>query len=234
MSWREQLADEFNLSTKQVDDLENLLELLLSRSDRSLTAVTGRSNIINVHFRDSLSLLGFPEVDSAESAVDVGSGAGFPGLPLAIAKPALRVTLLESRTNKCRFIAEAIGTLGLKNAEVVEARSEAAGRSPLRDSFDIALARALGPLPTALEYSLPLVKKRGYLLLQRGARKPGDDSLAAAVAAQLQGKLNRIVRVEPWPGAGNLHVWVFKKGGATPVRFPRKPGMAKKRPLTGY
>lgn len=231
MNWQEQLSSQHGLSRRQVSLLEKLIWLLQSRSDRGLTAVTGTDNIVNVHFRDSLGLLHIPEVCNSRAAIDIGSGAGFPGLPLALARPDMQVTLLESSRKKCDFLAEAVALLGLKNVSIICSRSETAGRSRWRDSFDLALARALGPLPVAIEYSLPLVKNGGHAVLQRGARQAGDETAAAAAASQVGGALDRVEPVTPYPGAKNLHVWVFKKTAATPEKFPRRPGLAKKRPL---
>lgn len=231
MTWQEDLKRRFRLDNSQVQSLEALLRLLLARKDRHLTAVTEPAGIVRVHFLDSLSLLEFPEVLRAKKAVDIGSGAGFPGLPLAIARPDLDVALIEANRKKCDFIGRTIIELKLKNASVHAIRAEAAGRSTFRDSADLALARAVGSLPEVLEYALPLLKSGGHALLQRGAREPRDEELAASVAGLLGGKLARVEKSSPYPEAKNLHIWVFDKIGETPFKYPRRPGMARKRPL---
>ena len=231
MSWQRELLEDFALNAAQVAQFEQLLELLVSVSDRNLTAVTDPANIINLHFRDSLSLLAQPEVHQASTAVDVGSGAGFPGLPLAIARPDLTVSMIEATKKKVDFIDVAISVLALKNARALPVRAEEAGRSELRDAFDVALARAVGSLSLVLEYCLPLVRVGGSAILQRGAGEAGDNENAARVAAQLGGKLVRKEAYRPYQGAKNLHVWVFIKSAPTPERFPRRPGMARKKPL---
>jgi 16S rRNA (guanine527-N7)-methyltransferase len=164
MTWQEDLSSAFTLSTSQISALEGLLKLLVGISDRNLTAVTGEEKIINVHFRDSLSLLAFSELGSASDVVDIGSGAGFPGLPLAIALPDKSFTLLESNAKRCKFLTSAAVQLQLDNVRILAMRAEVAGRSDLRDSSDLALARAVGPLPVVLEYSLPLLKPGGAAL----------------------------------------------------------------------
>ena len=110
-------------------------------------------------------------------------------------------------------------------------RAEDAGRSGLKDSFDAALARAVGSLPEVLEYTFPLLKEGGYALLQRGGHAPGEKTRALAAAGELGGELIRILEAKPFPEARNLYVWIFQKTSKTPLRFPRRPGMAKKRPL---
>jgi 16S rRNA (guanine527-N7)-methyltransferase len=231
MNWQDSLSRDYSLNNEQISSLESLLQLLIERSDRNLTAVTSPESIVNVHFRDSIALLDFSEVSDATSAIDIGSGAGFPGLPLAIARPDMKITLLESNQAKCSFLQEAITRANLDNTRVLLSRAEDAGRSELRDAFDISFARAVGPLPVSLEYSLPLVKPDGFAVLQRGATLEDEEVAAVSIAAKLNASLERILPVKPYPEAKNLHVWFIRKLGNTPSRFPRKPGIAKKRPL---
>lgn len=231
MDWREQLSGRYGLSEGQIASLARLLELLMEQTDRNLTAVTGAESIIRVHFLDSLWLLGLPEMPRSGDIVDIGSGAGFPGLPLAIARPALNFSLIEANGRKSAFIARAIKDLALKNAAVLPRRAEEVAASRLRESFDLGLARAVGSLPEVLEYALPLLKVGGHALLQRGAREKRDLEPASKAATLLGGELGRIADATPYPEAKNLHVWVFNKIAATPVKYPRRPGMARKRPL---
>ncbi|MBI5869731.1 MAG: 16S rRNA (guanine(527)-N(7))-methyltransferase RsmG [Actinobacteria bacterium] len=226
-----EIASEYPLSVDQISKLQALLDFLASISDRNLTAVTSERKIVDFHFRDSLSLIGFEEFAGAQNIVDIGSGAGFPGLPLAIACPDKSFSLLEASSKKCDFIDEAIELLEIDNVKTIRARAEEAALGEQRDRFDLAIARAVGPLAVVIEYVLPLVKPAGAVLLQRGAREEGDESTASAVAGQLGGRLDRIESVHPYPDSKNLHVWVLTKLIRTPDRFPRRPGMAKKRPL---
>lgn len=231
MSWVNEISSEYSLTDYQISRFETLLGLLGSISDRNLTAVTGEKNIIDFHFRDCLSILAFQEFVRAEKIVDIGSGAGFPGLPLAIARPDKSFSLLEAISKKCDFIDEVVEVLGIDNVATVRSRSEEAALGEMRDAYDLAVARAVGPLAVVIEYVLPLVKPGGAVLLQRGAREEGDETTAAAVADLLGGRLDRIESVHPYPGSKNLHIWVLSKLIPTPKRFPRRPGMAKKRPL---
>lgn len=231
MTWQRDLKSAYGLDDRQIQAFERLLDILVASADRNLTAVTGRKRIVDVHFRDSLCLLAFEELGTAADICDIGSGAGFPGIPLAIALPGKKFTLIESNGKKCAFLDSTASRLVLKNASVLHARAEEAARTSLRDSFDLALARAVGPLPVVIEYALPLLRPGGKALLQRGARETGDENLADSVAHRLRGSLDSISAVEPYPGSKNLNVWIFSKTGPTPGRFPRRPGMARKRPL---
>lgn len=231
MSWKTEIAAAYPLTVAQISKLQALLDFLAGISDRNLTAVTSEKKIVDFHFRDSLSLIGFEEFARAKNIVDIGSGAGFPGLPLAIACPDKSFSLLEASSKKCDFIDEAIELLEIDNVKTIRSRAEEAALGEERDGFELAVARAVGPLAVVIEYALPLVKPAGAVLLQRGAREEGDETTAAAVADLLGGRLNRIESVHPYPGSKNLHIWVLSKLVPTPKRFPRRPGMAKKRPL---
>ncbi len=230
IDWKS-LSSRFSLSEAQVAELRRLLDILASDRSAGLTSVRDREGIFNRHLLDSLSLLAFSEVANTQSIADVGSGAGLPGLPLAIALPNACFVLIESNHRKCDFIEETAALVGLDNTAVACTRAEEAGRSSFRESFDVALARAVAPLPVVLEYTLPLVSVGGFALLSRGARRDGDSAAAASVAGLLGGSLVRIHPVSPYPGARNLHAWLFRKDAPTPDRFPRRPGIPAKRPL---
>ncbi|MHB9112263.1 MAG: 16S rRNA (guanine(527)-N(7))-methyltransferase RsmG [Thermoleophilia bacterium] len=232
MNWESEIASDYSLSVDQISKFRAFLDYLAGISDRNLTAVTGERKIVDFHFKDSLSLLSFEEFSKANEIVDVGSGAGFPGLPLAIAHPEKSFSLLESNSKKCDFIDVAVKLLELHNVKTIRSRSEESALGENRDRFDLAVARAVGSLAVVIEYVLPLVKPGGGALLQRGAREERDDISAAAVAGLLGGQLDRVEPVRPYPGSKNLHVWVLSKLVPTPKRFPRRPGMAKKRPLS--
>ncbi|MHB8792753.1 MAG: 16S rRNA (guanine(527)-N(7))-methyltransferase RsmG [Thermoleophilia bacterium] len=232
MSWESDIAADYSLSAGQTAKFRVFMEYLAGISDRNLTSVSGDEKIVDFHFRDSLSLLHFEEFAIAKEIVDVGSGAGFPGLPLAIARPDKSFSLMESNSKKCEFIEATVKLLDLRNVKTICSRAEESALGENRDLFDLALARAVGSLAVVIEYVLPLVKPGGYALLQRGAREEGDDASAAAIASLIGGRLDRVEAVHPYPGSKNLHVWVLSKLSPTPHRFPRRPGMAKKRPLS--
>lgn len=226
------LAEAYPLDPEQIDRLARLFNLLKSVNDRNLTAVTSEESIFNVHFLDSLSLLRYVDLHKAKKVVDIGSGAGFPGLPLAIALPKLSVYLVEASKKKAEFIESSCQVASIKNAFVVNERAEEFGRSSLRGSFDAAVARAVAALPVVLEYTVPLLRVGGSAFLQRGARRSDDRDVAVYSAALLGAELARLESIRSYPGAKNLHVWVFNKTSETPDKYPRRPGMPAKKPLT--
>lgn len=173
--------------------------------------------------------LELPVVRRALTIADLGAGAGFPGLPLAIVQPASAVHLVESNGRKCQFMTHAAEVCAAANAHVVHARAE-----EWRDGLgccDLATARALAPLAVVAEYAAPLLALGGSLVAWRGRRDPADESAGARAAAQLGLEPGEVGRVEPYPGALHRHLHVMTKVAETPGRFPRRPGVARKRPL---
>ncbi len=222
------LADRYGLSPAQQVRLGAVLDKL-ERDPHAPTSVRAAERALEVHLADSLVATELAEVRAAKSLVDIGSGAGMPGVVLAVALPGCQVRLLESQRRKCAFLGDLLEVVAVGNAEVVCARAEewSAGRG----RHDVASARAVGAQPLVLEYAAPLLKLGGVLVDWRGGRDP-EEELAAARAGELLGLERReIVPVTPYPRAADLHLHVWAKLSATPERFPRRPGMARKRPL---
>jgi 16S rRNA (guanine527-N7)-methyltransferase len=191
---------------------------LVSRPDRAL-------------IDDSLVLLDFLPPGPLR-VVDVGSGGGLPGLPLKIARPELRLTLLEANLRKAAFLVQAVARLGLDGVEVVAERAETAGRDPrYREAFDFALARALAPMPVLVELCLPLVAVGGRLLAMKTAAT-AEASAAEPAIRRLGGELVEIGAATS--EARSLgQVVVVAKVAPTPAEFPRRPGLPGRRPLAG-
>jgi 16S rRNA (guanine527-N7)-methyltransferase len=183
------------------------------------------------HLADSLVALQLPAVLGASHVADLGAGAGLPGLPLAIALPTATVTLVESNGRKCDFLHRAAEACGVTNAPVVHARAEEWDEGLGR--CDLVTARALAPLAVVAEYAAPLLAVGGALVAWRGRREPEDEATAARAADELGLQVRSPVAVTPYPGALHRHLHVLVKTGPTPARFPRRPGMARKRPLGG-
>ncbi len=207
----------------------------------NLTGVAEPALIDTMHFLDSLSCLAaLPAFDrrplntwlaSAPLAVDVGAGAGFPGLPLKIIWPRLRLTLVEATGKKVNFLHHVIQQLELKDVTVVNARAEDFGQGEGRERFDLALARALAPLPTTLELTLPLLRIGGWLIAQKG-RHPDEELAASRVALDTLGGSFHDALPVAVPGLDAQRTLVIiAKAGRTPQAYPRRAGTPKKQPL---
>lgn len=224
-------ADSPGVDPEVVARLEPMLDLLAA-SHASLSSVTDRRSARDVHVADSLSGLAVDEVSAAERAVDLGSGAGFPGIPLAVALPSARFTLIDSVGRKVEFMNEAIAALGLENAVAVKARSEEWGRGEGREASDLVTARAVAPLEALAELASPLLAEGGALVAWKGEREPEGEERVAALRDRLAMELDRVVPVRPYAGSRERNLYVLKKCGPTPEGLPRRPGMVRKRPLS--
>jgi 16S rRNA (guanine527-N7)-methyltransferase len=180
---------------------------------------------------DSLAGLAVADLTGARRIADVGAGAGFPGLPIAAALPDASVDLLESTWRKCEVIERLIGAAGLENARAVAARAEDWAAAEGAAAYDAVTARALAPLAIVIEYAAPLLREAGALVAWKGDRDELEERAGAAAAEQLGLKLAKVVPVTPFEGSERRHLHVFTKVAPTPPRFPRRAGMAKKRPL---
>jgi 16S rRNA (guanine527-N7)-methyltransferase len=214
----------------------------------NLTAVRDESQVQIRHFLDSLScLLGMDEATGIGTAgrrvsksvrnlrltaIDVGSGPGFPGVPLKIVCPRLRLTLLESTGKKVTFLRHIIAVLGLDDVQVIHDRAERLGLSPEhRESYDLVLARAVAELPILAEYTLPLCSLGGRVIAQKGLDAQAEIMDAEHAITLLGGSLRRMIDVE-LPGLAEARsLIVMDKVARTPSNYPRRPGMPKKRPL---
>jgi len=207
----------------------------------NLTAIKDSEGIQVKHFLDSLSLLKvlhLPKGDRLRTSdvglrtIDVGTGAGFPGLPLKIACPDIQLTLVEATGKKAKFCEHVIAKLNLRGVKVVQARAEEIGHDPAhRERYDWAVARAVAEMPTLAEYLLPLVKRGGRVIAQKGSGAPGETQTATGAVKRLGGELEQIVPVE-LPGIAEIrYLVVFKKIAATPAAYPRRNGIPTKTPL---
>jgi 16S rRNA (guanine527-N7)-methyltransferase len=202
---------------KHPEALRRYCELLAS-ADVSVTSIRGADELWRRHVEDALTAADL--VGTARTVVDVGSGGGSPGIPLALELD-LAASLLEATRPKAAFLRRVVAEIGLA-AEVVHARSEEYARGEGRDRFDLAVARALAPPPVALELCLPLVRTGGRLILWTGDVETSPlDAVAGALAAEVAD----VHRVDD-----ARRLIVVAKVGPTPARFPRRPGMAGKRP----
>lgn len=222
------LAQRYGLSGTAVWQLEQLVELVTADPEAP-TTVTSRPAVVRDHLADSLVALDLEVVRAATVIADLGAGAGFPGFPLAVALPAARVSLVESNGRKCRFMDRAAAMGAIDNAEIVPARAETWEDG--RGRCDLIVVRAVAALPVVSEYAAPLLRNGGTLVAWRGRRDPDDEAAGERAAAQLGLEVQAPIRVEPYPGALHRHLHPMVKVAETPARFPRRPGIAAKRPL---
>lgn len=222
------LVGRYGLGSQAADGLGVLLRLL-TEDPAAPTAVRDPQAALNDHIADSLVALELDEVRQAAAIADLGAGAGLPGLPLAVALPGSAVSLVESNRRKSEFIQRAISGCGLANATVVTVRAEE--WSDGFERFDLVTARALAPLSVVAEYAAPLLQIGGALLAWKGRIDHADQAAALVAADELGLELGPPWAVEPYPGVTNRHLQLLRKVGPTPRRFPRRPGMARKRPL---
>jgi 16S rRNA (guanine527-N7)-methyltransferase len=222
------VAVRYDLSEGTIDRLR-ILGHLLATDPLAPTTVREPERIRDDHLADSLVALELSCVRAANSIADLGSGAGVPGLPLAIVRPDAEVWLVESNGRKCRFIERAVELLDVGNAHVAHARAETWPDGLGR--FDLITARALAPLDVVAEYAAPLLTLGGALVAWRGKREPQVEN-DAAIAAEILGlSVPESTRVRPYDGAENRYLHVMSKVMETPARFPRRAGVARKRPL---
>lgn len=220
-----------SLEAGRISKLMRYKELLLEWNARmNLTAIEEDRDVIVKHFIDSFSILPFLK-NSGESLVDVGTGAGFPGIPVKIACDATRVLLLDSLDKRIGFLKTAIGELALEGIDTVHCRAEEAGTDPkYRESFDISTARAVASLPVLLEYCLPLVKPGGIFIAMKGSST--EELEASKRAMDLLGGGLEEVRELTLPFSDiKRNVIVIRKLRQTPTKYPRKPGKPSKEPL---
>jgi 16S rRNA (guanine527-N7)-methyltransferase len=209
--------------------LQKVLDLLaIERA--SVSSVTRPEQAWKVHVADSLTGLEVPELREAARIADIGSGAGFPGLVLAVAIPQAEVDLIESIGRKCAFIERAAKEAGIAKAQVLNARSEDLATGELRESYDVVTARAVGRLSTLAELASPLLKPNGVLVAWKGKRDEDEESQLQRAAESLAMTPEQILSVGDRAGSKHRHLHVIRKTGPTPSNLPRRPGMAKKRP----
>ena len=222
---------EIELDDLAVNRLCTYHELLIEWNEKiNLTALTAPEDVALKHFTDSLMLLRYSKIKKDTSVIDVGTGAGFPGLVLKIARPDIRLTLLDSLQKRLTFLDTVCQALGLEDVELIHSRAEDGSRTELRDSFDIAVSRAVASMNTLCEYDMPYVKVGGRFVAMKG--KDAEQELADAQNAitQLGGKL--IAKHDFILGsAGERSIIEIEKIAPTPKNYPRKSKQIKNKPL---
>jgi 16S rRNA (guanine527-N7)-methyltransferase len=208
--------------------LETILAMLAEERASVSSVVDQRA--WQVHVVDSLTGLEVPELREARRIADVGAGAGFPGLVLAVALPQAQIDLVESVGRKCEFMRGAIEAAGIANADVLNTRSEDLAAADGREAYDAVTARAVGRLSTLAELASPLLKPNGVLVAWKGKRDEEEEEQLLNAAEALAMSPEAILDVGDRAGSEHRHLHVIRKTGDTPANLPRNPGIAKKRP----
>ncbi len=223
-----ELRAAYGLDDTALAALQGLLDALAG--EHAPTTVRDPAQGVDVHVADSLVALELEAFAGARVIADLGAGAGVPGLVLAAARPAARVVLVESVARKGDFIEAAAERMGVANAEVVRVRAEEWLEG--REACDVVTARALASLPVLVEYAAPLLRVGGTLVAWKGA-VTADEATDGAAAAAMTGLREEEIRpVEPFRGSSHRTLYVYSKVTETPARFPRRAGIAAKRPLS--
>jgi len=207
-------------------------ELMEWNQKFNLTAIRDMDSIRTKHFLDSFSCVLAWKAHPPARLIDVGTGAGFPGIPLKILYPSMKLTLVESVRKKAMFCQHIVSVLGLEGVEVIHKRVEDLGQNPqYREAYDWAVARAVANLNVLSEYLLPLVKIGGRMLAQKGESGPAEAQSAEEAMKVLGGKLEQLLPVHLPGVADERFLVVVEKVAATPPKYPRKPGIPSKQPL---
>lgn len=223
---------QIELSDKQVDQFLRYVHLLQEWNNRmNLTAITDTENIITKHLLDSLSVTTVQAFPEAARVIDIGTGAGLPGIPLAILYPETHVTLLDAVQKKVGFLEEVKKELSLHNVQALHGRAEEyAHQLEHREHYDLALSRAVALLPTLVEYALPFVRVGGLFIAYKGETAPQEVEQAAPAIELLGGILDIVNRVGTSTDKPHYLV-VIRKISTTPEKYPRKSGKPSKQPL---
>jgi 16S rRNA (guanine527-N7)-methyltransferase len=217
-----------SLSPAQRRSVETVLALLAEERASVSSVVDQRA--WKVHVADSLTGLDVPELREARRIADVGAGAGFPGLVLAVALPDAEIDLIESVSRKTAFIQRAAEAAAIPNATALTARAEDVARGDARETYDVVTARAVGRLSTLAELASPLLKENGVLVAWKGKRDEEEEQQMSRASEPLAMTPEQILDVGHRAGSEHRHLHVIRKSAATPQNLPRKSGLAKKRP----
>ena len=222
---------DFHFSVEQLEQFFEYMNLLIEWNEKmNLTAIVEPNEIILKHFIDSITIL--KEIDNNSKIIDVGTGAGFPGVPLRIMNPTLKVTLADSLNKRLIFLQEVINKLELKNIEVIHARAEDLGQNKkYRESFDIATSRAVANLSTLSEYLIPLVKKEGKVISMKAGGAQEEIEIAKKAIKILGGKIERVEEFKLPQTEIERTIILIKKDEHTPNKYPRKSGIPSKDPI---
>lgn len=235
-SFKEEMNNKLNkihieLENKQIEDFYSFMNMLIEKNKvMNLTGITEPKEIILKHFVDSLTALKY--IDKNNKVIDVGTGAGFPGLPLKIAKELLEITLLDSLNKRINFLNEVIESINVGKIETIHGRAEDFGQdTKYRERFDIAISRAVAPLNILIEYMLPFVMVGGKCICMKGSNCDEEIENAKKAIEILGGKIEKIDKFNLPDSEDNRTILIIKKIKKTDRQYPRKAGIPTKKPL---
>lgn len=219
------------LPESKIRDFYKYMEMLIEWNKKmNLTAIVEDDDVIDKHFIDSLTISQY--IEDNESVIDVGTGAGFPGIPLKIARDSLKIDLLDSLNKRVNFLNEVINKLKLKKITTIHSRAEdEASRKEKRESYDIAVSRAVANLPILLEYLLPFVKLGGKCICMKGINANEEVSNSAKALKELGGEIEDIKKLQLPNTDATRNIIIVRKVINTPKNYPRKAGTATKNPI---
>ena len=222
------------LTQQQKEQFVRYYEILVERNQvMNLTAITEFEEVLVKHFVDSLAVSGVVDVDNVSRVIDIGTGAGFPGIPLKIVYPHLEITLLDSLRKRIGFLNEIVDNLGLKNVETIHGRAEEyAKQKEYREIYDLCVSRAVANLSTLSEYCLPYVKVQGYFVPYKSGKIEEELHDSEKALRILGGRLENVHKFELGDAEMGRSLVIIKKEKSTPKKYPRKAGMPSKEPLT--
>lgn len=221
------------LKEEQVQQFIQYYELLVEwNSFMNLTGITEFQEVIRKHFIDSLAIVKGVDLENTESLIDIGTGAGFPGLPIKIVFPHIRVVLLDSLNKRIKFLNEVINQTGLMQVETIHGRAEDfAGKKEYREQFDLSVSRAVANMSTLTEYCLPFVKKNGLFVSYKSMKTEEELQSAQKAIRILGGKVQDVVRFHLMDTEEERSLVLIKKEENTPKKYPRKAGLPAKDPI---
>ncbi len=222
-----------SLTSEQLNQFERYYQLLIEWNQKmNLTAITERNEVYEKHFFDSLTPIRFFSLHDVHSLIDVGSGAGFPGIPIKICFPHFHLTILDSLNKRITFLDQVVENLKLTDVSLIHGRAEeAARRTDLREQFDVATARAVAKLPTLAEYCMPFIKEGGTFFAMKGAQVEEEVKSSQKAVKSLGGKILEVQSLLlPFEKSERNIVFILKTK-PTPAKYPRKTGLPAKKPI---
>lgn len=222
-----------SLTQKQLDQFKAYYEMLIEKNKvMNLTAITEWEEVIDKHFIDSISLVKAADLSGEKRILDLGCGAGFPGIPLKIAFPNLKITLLDSLNKRINFLKDVIAELGLEEVEALHGRAEDYARKPeYREQFDYCVSRAVANLTSLSEYCIPYVKEDGYFISYKSGKVKEEVKEVKKALFLLGGQLEDVVSFTLPETDMERDFVLIKKEKKTPKKYPRKAGIPTKEPL---